>query len=161
MRNRHQIDTFPGYYLRMPIKGAELERLRLAYKAAVDQWVAAIREEEALATPDYSLPVWERWDQAGFHERDAQDKAKPTRKGSGDLIRLLDPVSIWLIPAPESIVHRLQTGSSTNSSSSSPQEHTAQHGEQRATASRPAKSWTRPRRRSTSGSPKIPNCRHR
>jgi hypothetical protein len=56
----------------MRIDSAELDRLQQAYKAAVDEWVAAIREEEALATPDYSLPARERWDQAGFKEQDAQ-----------------------------------------------------------------------------------------
>jgi hypothetical protein len=38
---------------------ADYDRLRQSYKDAVDTWVAAIREEEALATPDHSrtLPV--------------------------------------------------------------------------------------------------------
>ena len=55
---------------------SELDRLQQAYKMAVDNWIAAIREEEALATPDYSIPAWERWEQAGFKEQDAQDKAR-------------------------------------------------------------------------------------
>ncbi len=64
----------------MPIDDAELASLQQAYKAAVDEWVAAIREEEALATPDYSLPAWEHWDKAGFKEQDAQDKAKGAKE---------------------------------------------------------------------------------
>ena len=31
---------------------AELDRLRQAYKDAVEKWMTAIREEEALATPN-------------------------------------------------------------------------------------------------------------
>jgi hypothetical protein len=64
----------------MPIDDAELERLRQAYKAGVDEWVAAIREEEALAMPDYSLPASERWDKAGFNEQAAQDKAQAAKE---------------------------------------------------------------------------------
>lgn len=64
----------------MPIDDAELASLQQAYKAAVDEWVAAIRAEEALATPDYSLPAWEHWDKAGFKEQDAQKKAKAAKE---------------------------------------------------------------------------------
>lgn len=74
----------------MPIDRAELDRLQQAYKTAVDQWVAAIREEEALATSDYSLPAWERWDQAGFKEQDAQGKALAAKEAYKDGLRQLD-----------------------------------------------------------------------
>jgi len=40
--------------------GEDLERLRSAYKKAVDEWVGAIRAEEALATPDHSMIAMER-----------------------------------------------------------------------------------------------------
>jgi hypothetical protein len=33
----------------------DLDQLRLAYKHATDEWVATIRAEEALATPDHSM----------------------------------------------------------------------------------------------------------
>ena len=36
----------------------DYDRLRQAYENAVDQWVAAIREEEARATPDRSMSRW-------------------------------------------------------------------------------------------------------
>ena len=74
----------------MPIERVELDRLQQAYKAAVDQWVAAIREEEALATADYSLPAWERWDEAGFKEKDAHDKAKAAKEAYKEGLRQLD-----------------------------------------------------------------------
>lgn len=47
--------TFPGYHKNVAIDNAELDRLQRAYKVAVDQWVVAIREEEALATPDTDI----------------------------------------------------------------------------------------------------------
>jgi hypothetical protein len=54
---------------------ADYDLLRQSYKDAVDAWVAAIREEEALATPDHSMTAMEHWDAAGFKEQDAQKKA--------------------------------------------------------------------------------------
>jgi hypothetical protein len=48
-----------------------LDELRSAYKQATDAWVAAIRDEEALATPDHSMRAWEKWDAAHFREEDA------------------------------------------------------------------------------------------
>jgi hypothetical protein len=74
----------------MRIDRAELDRLQQAYKMAVDNWVAAIREEEALATADYSIPAWERWEQAGFKEQDAQDRAKAAKEAYIDGLRQRD-----------------------------------------------------------------------
>jgi hypothetical protein len=54
---------------------AELDRLRQTYKDAVEQWIAAIRAEEALATPDYSVHEWDLWEKAGFEEEDARKNA--------------------------------------------------------------------------------------
>jgi hypothetical protein len=66
---------------------AEYDRLRQAYKDAVDAWVAAIREEEALATPDHSMTAMERWDAAGFKEQDAQKKAIDAKEAYKDALR--------------------------------------------------------------------------
>jgi hypothetical protein len=47
----------------------ELDRLQADYKAAVDEWVAAIREEEALASAaDHSVAEIDKWEAAGFRE---------------------------------------------------------------------------------------------
>jgi len=54
---------------------AELDRLRQSYKDAVEKWIAAIREEEALATPDHSVHAWDLWEKAGFAEEDARKNA--------------------------------------------------------------------------------------
>lgn len=53
---------------------AELDSLRIAYKAATDEWIAAIRAEEDLATPDHSMTAWENWDAAHFREEDAHTR---------------------------------------------------------------------------------------
>jgi hypothetical protein len=54
---------------------AELSGLRLTYKKAVDDWVRAIRAEEALATTDHSMNAMEFCDAAHFKEDDARGTA--------------------------------------------------------------------------------------
>jgi hypothetical protein len=68
---------------------SKLDELQQAYKQAVDEWIIAIRAEEALATPDHSEVAMERWDKAGFTEQDAQDKAKQARDLYKDALRQL------------------------------------------------------------------------
>jgi hypothetical protein len=65
----------------------DLDQLRLAYKEAVDDWVDAIRAEEALATPDHSMVAMERWDDAHLAEQDAQTKANEAREAYKDALR--------------------------------------------------------------------------
>jgi len=50
--------------LSQPMDNAELDRLREAYKDAVEKWITAIRAEEALASPDHSIHAWDLWEQA-------------------------------------------------------------------------------------------------
>lgn len=66
---------------------AALSELRLAYKKAVDDWVDAIRAEEALATTDHSMTAMERWDDAHFKEDDARTKATEARDAYKDALR--------------------------------------------------------------------------
>jgi len=66
---------------------ADLDQLRLAYKEAVDQWVEAIRAEEALATPDHSMIAMEHWDSAHFREHDAHRKVSEARDAYKDALR--------------------------------------------------------------------------
>jgi hypothetical protein len=67
-----------------------LDELRIAYKAAVDRWVDAIRAEEALATPDHSETAMEHWDAAHFKEQDAQTKATEAREAYKDGLRKIN-----------------------------------------------------------------------
>jgi hypothetical protein len=46
----------------------ELDQLQADYKAAVDSWVAAIREEEALASGNHSVAELDKWEAAHFRE---------------------------------------------------------------------------------------------
>jgi hypothetical protein len=69
---------------------AELDRLRDAYKAAVEEWIAAIRREENLATPDHTVPAVDVWEHAGFDEEEARDNAKGARQAYEDALRKAD-----------------------------------------------------------------------
>jgi hypothetical protein len=72
------------------IERSELDRLQRLYKEAVERWVAAIREEEDLATPDHSIVAWERWEQAGFKAQDVGDQATAAKEAYKAGLRLLD-----------------------------------------------------------------------
>ena len=65
----------------------DLNKLRLAYKKVVDEWVDAIRNEEALATPDHSMTAMEKWDEAHFKEHDAHSKATEAREAYKNALR--------------------------------------------------------------------------
>lgn len=67
-----------------------LDQLRLDYKQAVDEWIDAIRAEEALATPDHSMTAMEKWDAATFTEQDRQTNAHQKREHYKDALRKLN-----------------------------------------------------------------------
>jgi len=69
------------------MENPDLDRLRFNYKEAVDKWVAAIRAEEDLATPDHSMVAKEEWERANFVEQDARDAAKAARDEYQDALR--------------------------------------------------------------------------
>jgi hypothetical protein len=65
----------------------DLDQLRLDYKKTVDDWVDAIRAEEALATSDHSMIAMEKWDAAHFTEHDAHTKTTEAREAYKDALR--------------------------------------------------------------------------
>jgi hypothetical protein len=42
----------------------ELDELQTTYKAAVESWISAIRNEEALVSANHSMAEIDRWEQA-------------------------------------------------------------------------------------------------
>ena len=64
----------------MSIATSKLDEMQSTYKAAVDEWVAAIRHEEALASVNHTVAQVDEWENAGFREEDARNKAKATKK---------------------------------------------------------------------------------
>jgi hypothetical protein len=71
----------------MSIETAQLDQLQSSYKAAVEEWIAAIRKEEALASVDHSVADLDQWENAGFDEEKARDKAKAAKKAYEDALR--------------------------------------------------------------------------
>ncbi|HEY1498517.1 MAG TPA: hypothetical protein VGF88_02985 [Acidobacteriaceae bacterium] len=71
----------------MPIAIAELDQMQKTYKDAVEYWIAAIREEEALASVDHSVAGIDQWENAGAAEEKARDKAKEAKKAYEDALR--------------------------------------------------------------------------
>jgi hypothetical protein len=72
------------------MSNTELDQLRVSYKAAVDDWVDAIRAEEALATPDHSMIAMEHWDAAHFKEHDAHTRVTEAREAYKDALRTVN-----------------------------------------------------------------------
>jgi hypothetical protein len=58
----------------------ELDELQMVYKAAVEEWIAAIKQEEALASVDHSVADVDQWEQAHFREDEIRSKVKAAKK---------------------------------------------------------------------------------
>ena len=64
----------------MAVEVSDLDQMQAAYREAVEQWIKAIREEEALASADHSEAEIDAWEAADFREEDAREKAKEAKK---------------------------------------------------------------------------------
>jgi thymidylate synthase len=72
----------------MTVEISELDELQAAYKAAVDEWVSIIREEEALASiADHSVTEIDEWENAADREDEARDKAKAAKEAYENALR--------------------------------------------------------------------------
>jgi hypothetical protein len=58
----------------------ELDRLQMLYKAAVEEWITAIKQEEALASVDHSVAAVDQWEQAHFREDEIRSKVKAAKR---------------------------------------------------------------------------------
>jgi hypothetical protein len=65
----------------------ELDQLQAAYKAAVDEWVVAIRHEEELASVNHSVAEVDSWEQAHFQEDEVRNKVLAAKKEYEDALR--------------------------------------------------------------------------
>jgi hypothetical protein len=77
----------PSPRFRMQDDNAELDRMQNAYKAAVEEWIAAIRKEEELASVDHSIADVDKWEGAHFKEDDVRNKVKAAKKAYEDALR--------------------------------------------------------------------------
>jgi len=58
----------------------ELDRLQAAYKAAVQRWIAAIRDEETLASVNHTVAEVDKWEAAHFHEDEVRATVKAAKR---------------------------------------------------------------------------------
>jgi len=71
----------------MPVEVTELDKMQADYKAAVEEWIAAIREEEVLASGNHSEAEIDTWEAACFREEEARGRAKEAKKQYEDALR--------------------------------------------------------------------------
>jgi hypothetical protein len=71
----------------MTIEINDLDQMQAAYKEAVDQWIAAIREEEAMASGDHSEAEIDTWEAAGLRADEAREKTRAAKKLYEDALR--------------------------------------------------------------------------
>jgi hypothetical protein len=71
----------------MAISVSELDQMQSEYKAAVEEWIAAIRQEEALASVTHSVAEIDAWEHADEREEEARIKAKEAKKAYEDALR--------------------------------------------------------------------------
>ncbi len=71
----------------MPDQIAEFDRMQGAYKAAVEEWISAIRHEEALASVNHTIAQVDEWEAAHFKEEELRSKAKTAKKQYEDALR--------------------------------------------------------------------------
>jgi hypothetical protein len=71
----------------MAVEISELDQMQSEYKAAVEEWVAAIRHEEALASENHDIADVDQWEAADDQEEEARSKVKAAKKKYEDAIR--------------------------------------------------------------------------
>ena len=65
----------------------ELDQMQAAYKAAVEQWISAIKQEEDLASVNHEIAEVDKWEQANFREEEIRSKVKAAKKRYEDALR--------------------------------------------------------------------------
>jgi hypothetical protein len=58
----------------------DLDQMQAAYHAAVEEWIAAIKQEEALASVNHTIAEVDKWEAAHFAEDDIRSKVKAGKK---------------------------------------------------------------------------------
>jgi len=71
----------------MEIELFELDRMQAAYRTAAEEWIAAIRHEQALASVIHSVAEVDKWEGAHFKEEEARNRALAAKKHYEDALR--------------------------------------------------------------------------
>jgi hypothetical protein len=65
----------------------DLDQMQAAYHAAVEEWIAAIKQEEALASVNHTIAEVDKLEAAHFAEDDIRSKVKAAKKKYEDALR--------------------------------------------------------------------------
>jgi hypothetical protein len=65
----------------------DLDQLQANYKAAVEDWIAAIKQEEALASVNHTVAEVDKWEAAHFAEDAIRSKVKAAKKEYENALR--------------------------------------------------------------------------
>jgi hypothetical protein len=80
---------------------SELDQMQTAYKVAIKEWIAAIKQEEALASVNHSVAEVDKWEGAHFTE----DKIRNKGEGCEEEIRRRAARKVlWLLNRNNAIV---------------------------------------------------------
>jgi hypothetical protein len=71
----------------MAIDISELDQMQANYKTAVDEWITAIRQEEALASVNHTVAQVDQWELADDREEEARNKAKAAKTAYESALR--------------------------------------------------------------------------
>ena len=66
---------------------SNLDALQRAYKLAVEEWIAAIKHEEALASVHHSVAKLDRWERAHLREDEIRGKVLEAKKQYEEALR--------------------------------------------------------------------------
>ena len=64
-----------------------LDQMQAAYKATVEEWIAAIKQEEALPSVNHTVAEVDKWEAAHFEEDEIRSKVKAAKKNYEDALR--------------------------------------------------------------------------
>jgi hypothetical protein len=64
-----------------------LDQMQSAYQAAVEEWIAAIKQEEALASVNHTIAEVDKWEAAHFKEDEIRSRVKAAKKQYEDALR--------------------------------------------------------------------------
>jgi hypothetical protein len=71
----------------MSTEHPELDQLQAAYKSAVEDWIASIRKEEALASVNHDVAEVDEWEKAHFEEDEMRGTVKAAKEKYEDALR--------------------------------------------------------------------------
>ena len=68
-------------------KTTTLDQMQTAYVAAVEQWIDAIKQEEALASVNHTIAEVDKWEKAHFTEDEIRNRVKSAKKQYENALR--------------------------------------------------------------------------